>query len=177
MREKVDISISAQTPGAIRSRGPLPFRRAVRRAGFTLIEILIAVTILAVGVLGISMLQTNSLSGEILTRDMDSAISLASDALDRIQASSGNISDYVGGDYGAAFTVTTTSSSPSGVTAYIDHDALQEQMINMNLTDATLSVSFQTDTPVTGVDTATATVTWSHKGSPKECEVKSIIVR
>jgi len=146
-------------------------------AGFTLIEILVSIAILAVGILGISMLQTNAVSGEVLSRSMDSAVNLASDALDRIQANSENITDYVGGDYSSGFTVTRNSSPPSGTQAAEDHDALQRQMLDMHLANATLNVVLQNDTPITGVDTAQATVSWDHKGSTKQCQVTSVIYR
>jgi len=163
---------SAQRPA---SRFRVLRRKGNHRAGFTLIEILIAISILAVGILGISMLQTSSLSGETLTRDMDSAINLASDALDRIQANAENINDYVSGNFSGGFTVSDTSSPPSGATASVDHDALQAELRDMHLTNAILTVTFQVDTPITGADTATAIVSWDYKGSPKQCQIKTII--
>lgn len=156
-------------PMTSRGRRPgAPFRR---RAGFTLVEILVAITILAVGVLGITMLQVNSVSGEILTREMDSAVSLAYDAIDRVQANFNNISDYDG------FTVTATSSAPVGGRAGEDHDALQDQLTQMHLSNGTLAIELQRDVPVSGVDTVTATVTWNYKGSSKQCAASTVMVR
>ncbi|MGK7344490.1 MAG: type IV pilus modification PilV family protein [Candidatus Nitrospinota bacterium M3_3B_026] len=152
------------------SRGRRPGAPSRRRAGFTLIEVLVAITILAVGVLGITMLQVNSVSGEILTREMDSAVSLAYDAIDRVQTNFDNIADYDG------FTVTAVSSAPVAGRAGEDHDALQGQLTQMHLSNGTLTVDLQRDVPVTGVDTVTVTVTWNYKGSMKQCAASSVIL-
>lgn len=166
-------------PGPGRGR---PF--ASTPEGFTLLEILVAVVILAVGILGVTAMQTASLTGQVLARNTDSALSVASDALDRLQANSENIGDYIGGDYGGAFTVTTSTSGgspsgerPSATVAGADYDALYASMVEMSLVDAQLTVTLQNDVPISGVDTAVATVTWTHKGDQKQCKVTSVIFR
>jgi len=156
------------------------------KAGFTLIEILISVVILAVGILGVTAIQSASLNGEILSRNTDSALNIASDATDRMTSNSENISDYIGGAYGTPFTVTLdmndtnpsdNSERPTGAIASQDYDDLYNQMLDMDLSNAVLAVSLQNDTPVSGVDTATATVTWTYKGDTKQCVVTNIIKR
>lgn len=155
--------------------------RANVRAGFTLLEILISIVILSVGILGATAMQSASLNGEVLARNIGSGTNIAADALDRIQANSENISDYMGGSYAGAFTVspdpTKTGARPSADGAGFDYDEILTQMQNMGLDIATLSVIFQADTPISGVDTATAIVSWPHKGGTKQCQIIQIITK
>lgn len=143
-----------------------------------------AIVILAVGILGVTAMQTASLTGQVLARNTDSALSVASDALDRIQSNSENIGDYIGGDYGNTFTVTTSSTGgtpsgerPSATVTGNDYDSIYASMLAMDLNDAVLEVALQNDVPISGVDTAVATVTWNHKGDQKQCKVTSVIFR
>lgn len=178
MNFQTSASAAAPPPGPGRGR---PFCSTTE--GFTLLEILVAVVILAVGILGVTAMQTASLTGQVLARNTDSALSVASDALDRFQANSENIGDYVGGDYSGSFTVTTSSSGPpsgerpSATVAGNDYDSIYASMMAMSLTNATLQVTLQNDVPISGVDTAVATVTWTHKGDQKKCKVTSVIFR
>jgi type IV pilus assembly protein PilV len=81
--------------------------RAVRQRGFTLVEVMVALVVLAVGMLGIAGLYVTSLrSGGGAIYRMQ-AVNLASDLADRIRANPGGNLAYAGGAannncYGAA---------------------------------------------------------------------------
>ncbi len=149
-------------------------------SGFTLIEILVSIVILTVGILGVTAMQSASLNGGVAARSMDSAVNVASEALDRIQANVKNI-----GDYGATFTVapvddsdtdpTNNGERPSGSAAAADYDSIYNRMREMNLGLGTLTITFQYDTPVTGVNTASAVVSWNNKSQVKRCRVTYLI--
>lgn len=148
------------------------------RAGFTLLEVLISVAILAIGVVGVAGLQALSVNTQVESRNMDSAINLAYDALDRMQANSKNITDYLNGSYSSSFVVSASSSPPSsGAQAIADYNALLAQMQYMSFGTATLSVSVQNNIPYTGVDTATATISWSRKGKVEQCQASMVIYK
>jgi len=57
------------------------------KAGFTLIEALIAVLILAIGLLGVALMQVSTITGNTFSREMDVATELAQDMLETIRAS------------------------------------------------------------------------------------------
>ncbi|MBK1723740.1 type IV pilus modification protein PilV [Thiocystis violacea] len=69
--------------------------RNVQR-GFTLIEVLIAALVLAVGLLGLSGLQAISQKLNYSAYKRGQAASLAYEIADAIRANSGNASDYIG---------------------------------------------------------------------------------
>jgi len=68
--------------------------RLTRQSGVSLIEILVALLVLAIGLLGLAALQTTSLqlSGEAQARSQ--AILLANDYMDRIRTNRANASQY-----------------------------------------------------------------------------------
>lgn len=147
--------------------------RVSDRAGFTLLEVLIAVVILSVGILGVTAMQTASLNSALLTRNIDNCVFVASDVLDRISANPADIAGYTGGTY-SDFVV--TSSGGCG-TSSSDVDQICNNMLNMQYRNATLTVSFRPDVPLDGLDTVTATLTWPHKGDTKQCVAETIVTR
>lgn len=150
--------------------------RHQRQGGFTLIEVLVSVVIVAVGVLGVTAMQTASISSGVLTRTLDSCTALTSDALDRIYANHTNWQEYTAG---GVFRVSPVEGNlpPSGATASLDYNDLYQTMVDMGLSNAALEVSFTTDTPMAGLNTVTATLFWDHRGDNKQCVIESVMPR
>ncbi len=138
------------------------------QAGFTLIEILVTIVVMSVGVLGFTALQVSSMSSSLLTRNLDSCVNVAFDSLDRIRS---NIGDA---NYGTDFSVDPSSGCPGDGS---DADAICKAMIDMQFDNATLSVSFEKDTPLNLIDTVTVAITYTYKGSNKTCTVLDIMNR
>ncbi len=55
------------------------------RAGFTLVEVLVALIILVIGLLGVALLQVTSISGNTFSREMATATTLAQDLLEKLK--------------------------------------------------------------------------------------------
>ncbi len=55
------------------------------KKGFTLIEVLIALTILAIGLLGVALMQVTSISGNTFSREMSVATELGQDMLEKLR--------------------------------------------------------------------------------------------
>jgi len=152
------------------------------QSGFSLIEILIAVVVLTVGILGASAMQTASLSAEFKSRSLDSCVNLAFDAIDRIQANARNITEY---QAGGTLTVNPKSpTAPAGTIAAADYQALLTMMaaysaagrtMGMQMDNMILTLTFTTGSPVAGVDTVVSTVSWSRKGVTERCQAQSIL--
>ncbi len=151
---------------------PMSSRKAGMKSisGFTLIEILVTIVILAVGLLGFTMMHTSSISSALLTRNVDSCANLASDAFDRVKANVGSA------DYGTDFTVTVDSACAYVPTGATDADYLCNAMHNMHLTNATMDVSFQYDAPLVGVDTVTTDIAMSGGANPTTCQFVNLIL-
>jgi type IV pilus assembly protein PilV len=79
-------------------RYPIP---VVRASGFTLIEILVALVVLSVGLLGIAALYVESLRASRVSFNRMTAVTLASDMADRIRANPAAGVAYAGAGPGA----------------------------------------------------------------------------
>ena len=80
-----------------------------RVGGFSLIEVMIAVLVLGVGLLGFALLQTMSVRFTQSANQRTQATNLAYDMLDQIRANRLAVSRYVGN-----YTGTTTGCTPNG---------------------------------------------------------------
>ena len=67
-----------------------------KNTGFTLIEVLVAMIILAAGLLGLAGLQASGLRQNLNASSRSQATALAYDLADRIRANSGQIATYTG---------------------------------------------------------------------------------
>ena len=113
----------------------IPIRAAngpATQRGLGLIEILIALLIMGIGVLGLASTQGVALQMNTQSQARSQAVLLAEDLFDRIRANPGNLADYalangvaVGGDNGAC----DTSFAPnSGNVAQDDLDAWENSL-------------------------------------------------
>lgn len=170
--------------------GPGPGFKSVRlscrplsgRSGFSLIEILISVVILTVGILGVSAMQTASLSAEFKSRSYDSCVSLAFAAIDRIQTNARNITEY---QVGGTLTVNPKNPTPpAGTIAAGDYQALLDLMggysaagrtMGMQMDNMILTLTFTVGSPVAGVDSVVSTVSWVRKGVTEQCQAQAIL--
>ncbi|MBI4666577.1 MAG: type IV pilus modification protein PilV [Nitrospinae bacterium] len=159
-------------------------RRNTNTSGFTLIEVLVSIVILAVGILGATAMQSASLGGEYQARNLDSCVNLAFDALDRIQSNVEIIEQYSSG--GTMVVDPESPSPPSGSEASADYNQLTaamqkyvaaSQSMGMQMEKAQMLITFQPDSPLAGVDTVTANVTWNRKGKTEQCQMTNIIYK
>lgn len=85
--------------------------RLMRGAGFTLIEVLVALFVLAIGLLGLAMLQTTGLRFNTNSYSRTQATYVAYDIAERMRA---NFTGFTAGNYDAA----TTTAANSAISAY-----------------------------------------------------------
>ena len=79
-----------------------------KNAGFTLIEVLIAMLVLAVGLLGLAGLQATSLRNNQSAYNRSQATQLAYDIADRMRANSAGIASYT-----AIMPISTANAKPT----------------------------------------------------------------
>jgi type IV pilus assembly protein PilV len=60
-------------------------RRLTRQKGFTLLEVMIALAVFAIGMLAIAMMQDTALNGSASVKQMSAAINLTEEMVERIQ--------------------------------------------------------------------------------------------
>lgn len=89
-----------------------------KNAGFTLIEVLIAMLVLAVGLLGLAGLQATSLKNNQSSYNRSQATQLAYDLADKMRANVPGVGTYTSGTATAtANCLTTTGCSPANMAA------------------------------------------------------------
>ena len=124
----------------LRSLPELRFCRPNRHpAGFTLLEVLVAISILAVGLLGVASMQIAAINGNAFAGRITSGMYLAQATLESLLASPSTDPALAAGAHSA-------SSPPPG---------------------SNVSWTVNDNTPVLNAKTIAVTVTWSHKGHPR----------
>jgi type IV pilus assembly protein PilV len=155
-----------------------------RQKGLSMIELLVAVLVLAIGVLGITALQMVSLQNNRGALFRAEAVQLAYDMMDRIRA------NPEGAVPGAAYDGLALTDAPPGAANCVTNNCSQAQMVNFdqavwkcslgNFNEDAQCVAFRTagvlppedDQPglpegdgsivVTGAGVVTITVTWTE---------------
>jgi type IV pilus assembly protein PilV len=95
----------------------------VQEKGFTLVEVLIAITIFAFGILGVASMQIAAMKGNTSARDLTEASTLGSDQLEKLMLSSyDSISDgsRTNDIYGITWTVQDDTPQPDVKTVIVN---------------------------------------------------------
>jgi len=120
-----------------------PFVSAARQAGVGLIEVLVALLVLTIGILGIVALQTRALQFNQESIYTSQALMLAYEMTDRIRANKTSVNDYLV-DYGSAVSAGTnceTSTCSPDQMASFDLAAWKEAVaFNLPLGDGEVTV-------------------------------------
>ena len=132
--------------------------------GFTLIEVLIALFVFAVGILGLALMQLSAISGNSVANRVTEASVLASDQIERIMTWS-----YDDGRLEEDNDNTYTLSNGDDVT-FDGHevDAGGNYDLFWNV---------QENTPATGSKTVEVTVIWFNKGQRKNLSFSTIKIK
>jgi type IV pilus assembly protein PilV len=114
------------TPGVAGPRHPAPLARRNRLAGVGLIEVLVALTILSVGLLGIAAMQILALRNNTSAADRSMAVILSYSIIDSLR---GNREAALAGDYNLAFPETGCELPEAGTLASNDLRAWLDAMV------------------------------------------------
>jgi type IV pilus assembly protein PilV len=144
------------------------------RAGFTLIEVLIALTILSVGLLGVALMQVTSISGTTFSREMNVATGLAQDMLEKLRTLT-----YTDTTTDPALTAGATHPVAADVSRDLDGDTqppflavalgnanvIDERGLTLGPTLYTRTWSITDNTPASDMKTIAVTVSWTERGA------------
>lgn len=126
--------------------------------GIALIEVLVAVLVLAVGLLGMAAMQVQSSQMTNGAEQRTQAVLLTADMMDRIRANRANSTDYNGISVDPAVTTCDTSYSPNATATVSTNDASAwANLVVCLLPEGTGTVSVN---GATGV--VTVTVDWAR---------------
>ena len=138
-----------------------PFKVMKKNTGFTLIEVLIAMLLLGVGLLGLAGLQANSLRNAQSAYNRSLATELANDLADRMRANITESKKYAASAY---ITITPPTSATAEASCYIAPGCSGDRMANNDLFEWNQSVTSSLPSGVVAITVIaliyTITVTW-----------------
>jgi len=123
------------------------------RAGFTLIEVLVAICLLVVALLGMASVTTTVIKGNALSKARTMATTLAKDKLEEVK-----------------------NTSYSSLAAGTDY-ATSAGTVQASATGAYYTRAWSITTPATNVKTVTAIVTWSWQGSNRNVTLSTMVTK
>jgi len=119
--------------------------------GFTLIEIMVAIALLVIGILGLIATATSVIQGNAISRQMTTAMALAQEQMEILKRLSYTASDLTSGSHNDPGNPLSTIYS------------------------RTWTVT--PDTPAASMKTVTVTVSWTRKGSNHSVNLQTIIAQ
>jgi len=125
-------------------------------AGFTLIEVMIALVILSIGILALAKLQISAIQGNTLSQNMTTAVSLAEQRVEQLK--------------NTPYTDIKSESPPVN----IDPNTAQ---VTAAVTKWTRQVTVTDGSPLTNTKTVSVLVTWTDKAKTHTVPITVIIAR
>lgn len=144
----------------------------MRQDGFTMIEALLALTVLSVGLLATAAMQDIALSRNVDSNQLSLVTNLASEMVERIRYNNKNVAAYNGIDTQTAST-RPPSTQPQ---ARGDYDQWQTRLASMGLTNARGRVTVTAIGPTNlNQSQVVVQVTWSGAVLPHSVSLNTII--
>ncbi|MDP2681567.1 MAG: type IV pilus modification protein PilV [Deltaproteobacteria bacterium] len=125
----------------------------LNQKGFTLLEVLIAIVILSIGLLGVAAMQTTAILGNTSAMNRSRAIGLAEEMADRVRVNAGSTPNI----YDA---IDTSGVCGGSEPALGDCTQWQARLQASALPNAFGTVAVTMDSPIPKAATITITVTW-----------------
>lgn len=129
-------------------------RLVSEQKGFTILEILIAISILTVGLLAVATMQVSAIRGNKLSDDLTIALALSEDKMERLQNIPYNDPDL-------ADTVTGNNANLSSITS-VDHEELNIDETGSAGGKFRRIWNIADSTPIINNKTVTILVTWDN---------------
>lgn len=132
----------------------LIFQRYKDAAGFTLVEVLVALFILSVGILGVSNMFITAIKANALGRNLTVANRLAQNLMEQVKTQTfGEVLNDLDNNTG----ISNKIVSGTAATATFKE---AEATGGLNAVTYTVTLTQVADSPITGLNTVTVTVTW-----------------
>jgi prepilin-type N-terminal cleavage/methylation domain-containing protein len=145
-------------------------RKGSKEKGFTLLEVIVAISILTFGILAVASMQAASIRGNSFSSSVTEGTTWAGDQVERLTALPWDdpLLQDTDGDTAAGLNDTGFDNDPD-----TQNDADQQAIegkytINWNVAD---------NTPITNTKTINVTVTWTDQGVRKTVSLQRVIPR
>ncbi len=141
-----------------------------QQTGFTLVEAMVSLVVLAVGMLGVAALYVESLRSDHMSVSYTNAVTMAADMADRIRANALGVNGYIGAGNGNG----TAGGNNNCVNGIVDCTPAQlaaddlfwwyEDVKNLMPVGRSATVAVANNTPAAPIDQYTITLTWPERG-------------
>ena len=148
-------------------------RCSLNKNGFTLIEVMVALVVVSLGLLGVAAMQGIAIQGNAFAKDVTIATNVNQAILERIRLHATHrtlLSPYDGID------TTVISTRPLTDPGRADYIAWQQQIAALRLPNGRGTITVQYDQPAPGMSTITSRVSWKTGERPNGQIVTSTIV-
>jgi len=145
-------------------------RKGSKQEGFTLLEVIVAISILTFGILAVASMQAASIRGNSLSSAVTGGTTWAGDQVERLMALPYDdpLLQDTDGDAAAGLNNTGFDNDPD-TQADADHQATEGRY--------TITRTVADDTPITNTKTINVTVTWTDQGVQKSISLQRVIPR
>jgi type IV pilus assembly protein PilV len=127
--------------------------------GFTLLEVIIAISVLTIGLLAVASMQIAAIRGNDNASHITEATTLAQDRLEKLLAMTYTDAQILDGNPAVGTPTTYTVATPPGFTGY------------------NLSYSVDVNNPVLNAKLISVTISWQYKGAPKQTVLTCVKTR
>jgi len=140
--------------------------------GFSLIEVLVAITLLAIGLLAVAGMQTTAISGNSFAQSGTVAVHLAEEMVDRIRTNAGTNPNL----YNGVDTSLTVSALETALQEPAETDALgwKSDLEASGLPNVVGTVT-ESNGPIPNTSTITVTVGWGRSGGTRSVTFTTIL--
>lgn len=136
-------------------------------AGFTLVEVMISIVLLAIGLFGLLSMLTTSMASNRFSYDGTVGVQLATYMIDVVRLNGGNDN----GRYDGMDTADITACDADAV----DCGPWRAALLNSGLINPIGTISVQTNTPTPRVDTIEIQVEWGPAGERRNATLNTIL--
>jgi type IV pilus assembly protein PilV len=151
-----------------RSKNSQSKLKSNREKGFTLIEVLVAISILCFGLLGVAAMQASAIQGNALASDVTEATVWASEHLERLMRTA--VTNYDDSDLSDR-----DGDGDAGLTDTGAADADWQEMTPDNR--FTINWNVSVDAVATNTKTINVIVTWNGQFGAKQVSIRQIITQ
>jgi type IV pilus assembly protein PilV len=141
--------------------------------GFSLIEVLIAITLLAIGLLAVAGMQTTAITGNSFSQTGTVAVHLAEEMVDRIRSNATTRPDrYAGVNTGSSVTALAAALEEPAETDVLGWKSRLESSL---LPNATGTITVDSNVPIGNTATVRVTVGWGLGGNARSVTLTTIL--
>lgn len=147
----------------------------VTARGVTLIEVLVAVLVISIGLLGLAALQVAALQANETSYQRSQATNLAYDVIDRMRT---NRTDALGGNYDTNFTAAPDCAIPSAGSDLAETDLNEWRMaLACGLPNGEGFIDVDTNPAGSGNNLVTVTIRWTDRDAENAGDWESFTTR